>query len=79
MSQTTTYRQACPLAMVDCFWLPVFLLKVGRGRFQTRPYSTLTNAGNERQKQELLPRLARGQVMFAISITESPPSPTKWC
>ena len=30
----------------------------------------LAFAGNERQKQELLPRLARGEVMFAISITE---------
>lgn len=42
---------------------------VGAG-FKPAPYSALTNAGNERQKQELLPRLARGQVMFAISITE---------
>jgi acyl-CoA dehydrogenase len=30
----------------------------------------LTFAGNERQKQDLLPRLARGQIMFAISLTE---------
>jgi len=30
----------------------------------------LAFAGNEQQKQDLLPRLARGQVMFAISITE---------
>src|SRR5215468_1061644 len=30
----------------------------------------LAFAGNEKQKQDLLPPLARGQVMFAISITE---------
>src|SRR5712691_2380446 len=30
----------------------------------------LAFAGNDKQKQELLPRLARGQVMFAISVTE---------
>jgi alkylation response protein AidB-like acyl-CoA dehydrogenase len=30
----------------------------------------LAFAGNEKQKHELLPRLARGQVMFAISVTE---------
>src|SRR5262244_866716 len=30
----------------------------------------LAFAGNGRQKQELLPRLARGQVMFAIAVTE---------
>jgi alkylation response protein AidB-like acyl-CoA dehydrogenase len=30
----------------------------------------LAFAGNERQKQALLPRLAQGQVMFAISLTE---------
>jgi alkylation response protein AidB-like acyl-CoA dehydrogenase len=30
----------------------------------------LAFAGNEQQKQELLPRLARGQMMFAISVTE---------
>ncbi|MCS6926484.1 MAG: acyl-CoA/acyl-ACP dehydrogenase [Candidatus Binatia bacterium] len=30
----------------------------------------LAFAGSERQKQELLPRLARGQLMFAISVTE---------
>jgi alkylation response protein AidB-like acyl-CoA dehydrogenase len=30
----------------------------------------LAFAGSERQKRELLPRLARGQLMFAISVTE---------
>jgi len=30
----------------------------------------LAFAGTEKQKQELLPRLARGQLMFAISVTE---------
>jgi acyl-CoA dehydrogenase len=30
----------------------------------------LAFAGSEKQKQELLPRLARGQIMFAISVTE---------
>jgi acyl-CoA dehydrogenase len=30
----------------------------------------LAFAGSEQQKQELLPRLARGQTMFAISVTE---------
>jgi alkylation response protein AidB-like acyl-CoA dehydrogenase len=30
----------------------------------------LAFAGNEKQQQELLPRLARGQAMFAISVTE---------